>query len=90
MGCMHVSQAFTLCNQFHGHNVRIHTNDGLIHVGTIVRVDQNHVFVRTFGENGCGGRAHVKGEKAQISGFWGWNNAIIPLSLFTLLAIALI
>ncbi|WP_442603838.1 hypothetical protein [Paenibacillus sp. KN14-4R] len=95
MSCMHVSQAFGLCNQFHGRNVRIHTNDGRIHEGMIVRVDQDHVFIRPFGGNGCGcgGRAHIRGEQqAHISGFgfWGWNSAIVPLSLFTLLAIALI
>lgn len=62
--------------------VRILTMDGQQHEGTIVKVDHNNVYLKTE-SNG----------RVQTSAFYpgyGYGNQILTLSLFTLLAIALI
>nr|WP_202128568.1 hypothetical protein [Paenibacillus dendrobii] len=64
--------------------VRILTRDGKIHEGKIVRVDQNNVYLDTGGRDGS-----VRTSAFRPYGF-GYGNSVLTLSLFTLLAIALI
>ncbi|ALP38433.1 cellobiose phosphorylase [Paenibacillus sp. IHB B 3084] len=62
--------------------VRVLTVDGQQHEGTIVKVDRNNVYLKRE-SNG----------RVQTSAFYpgyGYGNQILTLSLFTLLAIALI
>lgn len=62
--------------------VRVLTTDGQQHEGTIVNVDRNNVYLRTDG-----------GRTVNTSAFYGnpyAANDILILSLFTLLAIALV
>ncbi|KJD43469.1 hypothetical protein [Paenibacillus terrae] len=62
--------------------VRVLTMDGQQHEGTIVKVDRNNVYLKKE-SNG----------RVQTSAFYpgyGYGNQILTLSLFTLLAIALI
>ncbi|TKH42103.1 hypothetical protein NST83_15690 [Paenibacillus sp. FSL R10-2782] len=62
--------------------VRVLTMDGQQHEGTIVKVDRNNVYLKRE-SNG----------RVQTSAFYpgyGYGNQLLTLSLFTLLAIALI
>ncbi|MET3210776.1 UNVERIFIED_CONTAM: small nuclear ribonucleoprotein (snRNP)-like protein [Paenibacillus sp. PvR008] len=75
-------EAYYNCLGCMNRRVRILTMDGQYHEGTIVKVDQNNVYLKTE-SNG----------RVQTSAFYpgyGYGNQILTLSLFTLLAIALI
>lgn len=75
--------AYYNCLQCMNRKVRILTTDGKVHVGKIVKVDRERVYLET-----------EQGGPVRTSAFspygWGYRRVIIPLSLFTLLAIALI
>ncbi|CAH1058624.1 LSm family protein [Paenibacillus pseudetheri] len=74
-------EAYYNCLRCKDRRVRILTRDGRQHEGVITDVDRYNVYLRT--DNGS----------AHTSAFWGnsfASNQILTLSLFTLLAIALI
>ncbi|WP_256759741.1 hypothetical protein [Cohnella sp. WQ 127256] len=81
-----MEEMYHLCSSHLNRRVRIHTRCGECHEGVIVHVDNNNVYLRTSGGLRTSGKATVSG--------WGWGfggaNDILTLSLFTLLAIALI
>lgn len=76
-------EAYYNCMQLKNRKVRIMTKDGAQYRGTIVGVDYNNVYLRP-----------LTGGNVQTSAFYpypyGAANDILTLSLFTLLAIALI
>lgn len=74
-------EAYYNCLRCMNHKVRILTVDGKTHEGVITKVDYNNVYLKT----SSGGQVHT-------SAFYNpfYANQIITLSLFTLLAIALI
>jgi hypothetical protein len=75
-------EAYYNCLRCKNRRVRILTTDGRQHEGVITDVDRYNVYLRT-GSNG----------PVQTSAFFGYPYAadnILTLSLFTLLAIALI
>ncbi len=76
-----MDEMYHFCMRYMNRRVRVHTRCGQRYEGVIVNVDRNNVYLRT--SNG----ARISG-KAYTSQWFG--DAIIPLSLFTLLAIALI
>ncbi|WP_340003883.1 LSm family protein [Paenibacillus sp. FSL K6-0276] len=74
-------EAYYNCLRCKNKRVRILTRDGRQYEGVITDVDRNNVYLRT--DNGS----------VHTSAFWGnpfASNQILTLSLFTLLAIALI
>ncbi|MEK3748438.1 hypothetical protein NYE25_09340 [Paenibacillus sp. FSL E2-8871] len=74
-------EAYYNCLRCKDRRVRILTRDGRTHEGVITDVDRYNVYLRT--DNGS----------VHTSAFWGNSfagNQILTLSLFTLLAIALI
>ncbi|MCD9021309.1 hypothetical protein [Cohnella silvisoli] len=75
-----MDEMYQLCTKHMNRRVRIQTRCGECYEGVLVNVDRNNVYLRTSGD-------------LRISG-WGWGfgaaNDILILSLFTLLAIALI
>ena len=74
-------EAYYNCLRCKDRRVRILTRDGRQHEGVITDVDRYNVYLRT--DNGS----------VHTSAFWGnpfAANQILTLSLFTLLAIALI
>ncbi|MNO82766.1 hypothetical protein D3C76_740500 [compost metagenome] len=74
-------EAYYNCLRCKNKRVRILTRDGRQYVGVITDVDRNNVYLRS--DNGS----------VHTSAFWGnpfAANQILTLSLFTLLAIALI
>ncbi|GGH16625.1 hypothetical protein [Paenibacillus segetis] len=71
-------EAYFNCLRCMNRRVRILTIQGETHEGIITNVDRNNVYLRT----------DPRGE-VLTSGFFG-SNEILTLSLFTLLAIALI
>jgi hypothetical protein len=74
-------EAYYNCLRCKDKRVRILTRDGRQHEGVITDVDRYNVYLRT--DNGS----------VHTSAFWGnpfASNQILTLSLFTLLAIALI
>ncbi|MED5018346.1 hypothetical protein P9847_13635 [Paenibacillus chibensis] len=79
-------EAYYNCMQCMHRKVRILTRDGRIHEGKIVKVDRSHVYLET--EDG-GGSVRTSAFGPYGYGF-GYRNSILTLSLFTLLAIALI
>lgn len=75
-----VEEAYYNCLRFKNKKVRVLTVDGKHYQGTIVDVDRQNVYLRT-----------DKGVKTSAFYPYGWyGNDILTLSLFTLLAIALI
>jgi len=73
--------------------VRVHTRDGRCHNGVIVNVDRNNVYLRT--SDGVRTSAYYgNGYDNGYGNGYGYGNGfgagILSLSLFTLLAIALI
>ncbi|WP_018757756.1 hypothetical protein [Paenibacillus terrigena] len=76
-------EAYYGCLRCVNRRVRLLTSDGIWHEGTIEKVDRNHVHLRT-----------ERRKDACTSGFgfggFGFGDEILTLSLFTLLAIALI
>lgn len=77
-----IEEAYYNCLKCKNRKVRILTKDGKEHRGTIVDVDRQNVYLRPESGDATTSAFYPYG------GFYG--NAIIPLSLFTLLAIALI
>ncbi|MEC0181525.1 hypothetical protein P4H61_08425 [Paenibacillus peoriae] len=74
--------AYYNCMRCMNRKVRVLTMDGNQYVGTIMDVDRNNVYLKPESK-GC----------VRTSGFYpyyGVNQQILTLSLFTLLAIALI
>ncbi|BBH24798.1 hypothetical protein Back11_61430 [Paenibacillus baekrokdamisoli] len=78
-----MDEIYHLCMRHMNRRVRVHTCFGEIHEGVIVNVDGNNVYLRTSGGVRTSG-------KVQTSAWFGPSNDILTLSLFTLLAIALI
>lgn len=86
-----MEEAYYNCMRLKNRNVRVMTRDMQQYTGMIVDVDYNNVYLRP-----------LKGGPVQTSAFYpgpygpgpygpGWGgNDILTLSLFTLLAIALI
>ncbi|MFD0616629.1 hypothetical protein ACFQZR_04085 [Paenibacillus sp. GCM10027629] len=76
-------EAYFGCLRCVNRRVRLLTSDGIWHEGTIVKVDRNHVHLR---------RDEIRGVRTSGFGFggFGFGDEILTLSLFTLLAIALI
>ncbi|GGF80507.1 hypothetical protein GCM10010912_27020 [Paenibacillus albidus] len=76
-------EAYYNCLRCKDKKVRILTVDGRQHEGVIVDVDRHHVYLKTEGRG-----------RVQTSAFYPYanpyGNQILTLSLFTLLAIALI
>jgi hypothetical protein len=72
-------EMYNLCMRHVNCRVRLHTRYGQIYEGVIVDVDRENVYLRT-------------SDGVRISAWYGFgpNNDILTLSLFTLLAIALI
>ncbi|MHA6529286.1 hypothetical protein [Paenibacillus sp. BAC0078] len=82
-------EAYYNCLKCKNKRVRILTTDGKRHEGVIVDVDRNNVYLRTKGN----GRVTTSGYNPYgnyYGGFYGYGSEILTLSLFTLLAIALI
>ncbi|MGQ3477754.1 hypothetical protein [Paenibacillus sp. TY11] len=74
--------AYYNCLNCMNKKVRILTIDGKQYEGTIMDVDRNNVYLKT-----------ERNGRVQTSAFYpyyGYGNEILTLSLFTLLAIALI
>ncbi|MDT3424827.1 hypothetical protein J2Z22_000339 [Paenibacillus forsythiae] len=76
-------EAYYNCLRCKGRKVRILTRDGKEYRGMIKDVDRNNVYLMP--ESGS-----VRTSAFYPYGPYYYNNAIITLSLFTLLAIALI
>ncbi|MCJ8014269.1 hypothetical protein MUG84_21380 [Paenibacillus sp. KQZ6P-2] len=76
------------CMRCMNRRVRVLTRDGRIHEGTIVRVDRDNVYLDTDRRDGPV-TISAYGPYGYGYGFRG-RNTILTLSLFTLLAIALI
>ncbi|NUU61452.1 hypothetical protein [Paenibacillus agri] len=75
-------EAYHNCLRCMNRRVRILTVDGQRHEGVIVNVDRNNVYLKSDGA-----------DRVQTSAFFGnpfAANDILVLSLFTLLAIALV
>ncbi|QJD84218.1 hypothetical protein [Cohnella herbarum] len=82
-----MDEMYHLCCSHMNRRVRIHTRCGECHEGVIVGVDWDHVYLRP-----SSGNVQTLG-KAKTSawfGGYGYGGDILALSLFTLLAIALI
>lgn len=77
-----MNEMYYLSRKHMNRRVRIHNCYGQCFEGVICGVDNNNVYLRT------SGRVRTSG-KAQISQWW-FGDDILTLSLFTLLAIALI
>ncbi|MBA9085794.1 hypothetical protein FHR92_002261 [Fontibacillus solani] len=76
-------EAYYNCMRLKNRNVRILTRDGSHYKGTIVDVDHNYVYLRPMS------RGNVQASAFFPSPYSAAND-ILTLSLFTLLAIALI
>lgn len=79
-------EAYYNCLKCKGHKVRILTRDGKQYTGVIHDVDYNNVYLKP-------DKGSVTTSAFYPYGFgypYGYNQDIITLSLFTLLAIALI
>lgn len=79
-----MEEMYHLCRQHLNRNVRVHTRCG-VYEGVIVNVDRENVYLRTSDGlrlSAWSGPGYGRG--------WGWGSGVLALSLFTLLAIALI
>ncbi|KUP23427.1 hypothetical protein [Paenibacillus sp. DMB5] len=81
-------EAYYNCLHCKNKRVRILTTDGKKHEGIIVDVDQNNVYLKTKGNGRMKTSAFYPG--GYYGGYYGYGSEILTLSLFTLLAIALI
>lgn len=74
-----MDEMYHLCMRHVNRRVRVHTCRGEWYDGVIVKVDRDNVYLRT-------------SDGLRLSAWYGYGprNAILTLSLFTLLAIALI
>lgn len=80
-------EAYYNCLHCMNRNVRILTKDGGVHEGTIVNVDRQNVYLK----KGAGKRVTTSAFYPSPSPYnYGGREEILTLSLFTLLAIALI
>ncbi|WP_040951138.1 hypothetical protein [Gorillibacterium massiliense] len=90
-------EMYNLCMSCMNRNVRIQTTDGVF-TGMIVGVDGENVFLQPMGDaflaSTSKSKAHTSAWGFGPFGFGGFGfaarNSILTLSLFTLLAIALI
>lgn len=69
------------CRQYLNRAVGVTTIDGLYYEGVIVNVDNGYVYLQL---------NSPRLGQCTVSAFWGAGAGILTLSLFTLLAIALI
>ncbi|NQX46146.1 hypothetical protein HQN87_12475 [Paenibacillus tritici] len=84
-------EAYYNCLHCKDKRVRIMTKDGKRHEGIIVDVDQNNVYLKTKGNGRMKTSAfYPGGAGSYYGGYYGYGSEILTLSLFTLLAIALI
>lgn len=73
---------YQVCRRHMNRRVRVHTRNGVFE-GTIVNVDRENLYLRTSGD------LRISGWYGPGYGF-GYGFDVLALSLFTLLAIALI
>ncbi len=73
---------YQVCRRHMNCRVRVHTRNG-VYEGTIVNVDRDNLYLRTSGD------LRISGWYGPGYGF-GYGFDVLALSLFTLLAIALI
>ncbi|WP_409342475.1 hypothetical protein [Paenibacillus sp. MBLB4367] len=90
---MDVYERYYACQRFMHRRVSVVTVNGTRYEGMIVGVDERNVYIDT--SDRAGTLSVKKGKKAKTSAFWygngfGFGDAIVPLALFDLLAIALI
>lgn len=78
-----MGEMYELCRRHMNRHVRVHTRNGVFE-GTIVDVDRDNLYLRTSG--GLRLSAWYPGGY----GYGGFGFDVLALSLFTLLAIALI
>ncbi|MFD2412799.1 hypothetical protein [Paenibacillus rhizoplanae] len=84
-------EAYYNCLHCKEKRVRILTTDGKRHEGIIVDVDRNNVYLKTKGNGKMQTSAFYPGGAGNYyGGYYGYGSQILTLSLFTLLAIALI
>lgn len=83
-----MTEAYYNCLRCKNKRVRILTKDGCQYTGTIVDVDYNNVYLRPDTRDKAQTSAFYPGFYPGGSGYYA--NDILTLSLFTLLAIALI
>ncbi|WP_151735156.1 hypothetical protein [Paenibacillus tengchongensis] len=81
-------EAYYNCLHCKNKRVRILTHDGKRYEGVIVDVDNQNVYLRTKGNGKVRTSAFYPGN--YYGGYYGYGSEILTLSLFTLLAIALI
>lgn len=75
------SQMYYTCRQYLNRAVRVTTLDGRCYEGIIVDVDSEYLYLQM---------TSPRRGQCTVSAFWGPGANILTLSLFTLLAIALI
>ncbi|MEK8126793.1 hypothetical protein WMW72_02620 [Paenibacillus filicis] len=75
----------SICSQHLHKPVRVQTIDGSTHEGVIVHVDHTHVYLQMPATHT---RAFFPGAYAPFNPYY--NNVVLPLALFNLLAIALL
>lgn len=75
-------EAYHTCLQCMNQRVRLLTTDGRTFEGVITNVDRRNVYLKP----DPSGRVRT----SQFGFFWGFNDDIVTLSLFTLLALFLI
>jgi small nuclear ribonucleoprotein (snRNP)-like protein len=80
-----MDEMYHLCMKHVNRRVRVHTRCGQCYEGVIVNVDRDNVYLKTSEGVRTSGKVHT-------SGWFGFgpSEGILALSLFTLLAIALI
>lgn len=82
-------EAYYNCLHCKNKRVRILTRDGNRYEGVVVDVDTNNVYLRVKNRDKAKTSAFYP-PGAYYGGFYGYGSEILTLSLFTLLAIALI
>jgi hypothetical protein len=82
-----MDEMYHLCRSHMNRKVRIHTRCGECYEGVIVNVDWDNVYLRTSGPVQTLGKAKTS---AWLGYGFGYGGEILTLSLFTLLALALI
>ncbi|TVX91526.1 hypothetical protein [Cohnella terricola] len=91
-----MEEMYQLCVRHMNCRVRVHMQNGESYEGVIVGLDGDNVYLQTSGDAWLSGRKG-KTKNAKVSGWFGpgfgfgfGGGGILALSLFTLLAIALI
>ncbi|MGG0822803.1 hypothetical protein ABE099_07970 [Paenibacillus turicensis] len=77
-------EAYYTCCRYKNRKVRLFTSQGQRYEGVIMDVDRNNVYLKPIG------RGEVKSSGFYPNYYNNYNNEILTLSLFTLLAIVLI